>query len=145
MSTSGEKFSLQRPYLRSQNWGVAIMSKLSYGLKCQKTVALHFWQTCSYTCFVYVVKISEPSHSRSGYQVTSSDLTSQKVWMLVIATWNFQWLIRVEVSKMCVLEFWYWWPKVRPILWPPISIMSQSEKIERCLFWTKVILNALKH
>ena len=33
-----------------------------------------------YTSFhAHVIKVSDPGHSRSGHQVTSSDLTSEKV------------------------------------------------------------------
>ena len=39
---------------------------------------------CSYIYSAHVVKSSDPGHSRSGHQVTSSDLTSEKVRMLVI-------------------------------------------------------------
>ena len=38
-----------------------------------------FWYTSSYIFSARVVKISDPGHSRSGHQVTSSDLTSEKV------------------------------------------------------------------
>ena len=34
--------------------------------------------TCSYIFPAHFVKISDPGHSRSGHQVTSSDLTSEK-------------------------------------------------------------------
>ena len=47
-----------------------------------------FWLACSYTFSAHFVKISDPGHWRSGHQVTSSDLTSEKVWMFVIATPN---------------------------------------------------------
>ena len=48
----------------------------------------HFWHTYSCIFSAYVVKISDPGHSRSGHQVMSNDLTSEKVWKLVIATPN---------------------------------------------------------
>ena len=35
-----------------------------------------FWHTCLYICSAYIVKVSDPGHSRSGHQVTPSDLTS---------------------------------------------------------------------
>ena len=64
-----------------------------------------FWHTCSYILFAH---ISDLGHSRSGHQFTSSGLTSEKVWMLVIATpigrspRNFQRLISVTVSRKCI-------------------------------------------
>ena len=45
-----------------------------------------FWYTCSYIISAHVVKISDLGRSRSGHQVTSSDLTSEKVQRLAIAT-----------------------------------------------------------
>ena len=45
-----------------------------------------FWHTCSCIFSAHVVKISDPGHLRSGHQVTPSDLTSEKIRMLVIAT-----------------------------------------------------------
>ena len=47
-----------------------------------------FWHTCLYIFSTHVVKSSDPGRSRSGHQVTSSNLTSENVWMLVIATLN---------------------------------------------------------
>ena len=47
-----------------------------------------------------------------------------------------------SVYKMYISEFWYLWSKVRSILWP---LQRQWDKIERRLFWTKTILNTLKH
>ena len=38
-----------------------------------------FLHACSYIFSAHVVKISDSGHSRSGHQVTSSDLTSEKV------------------------------------------------------------------
>ena len=95
-----------------------------------------FWCTCSYIFFARVLKVSDPGHSRSGHQVTSSDpdLTSENVWMFVIATpnarspWNFQWLITVPVSMKCLSrKFWYPWPKVRSILLS-LHFKSMGEK-----------------
>ena len=60
------------------------------------------------------VKMSDPGHLRSGHLVTSSDLTSKKVWILVIATptdrstWNFQRLISVMVSIKMYLGILIW-------------------------------------
>ena len=98
---------------------------------------------------LHVVKILDPGHSRSGHQVTSSDFTSEKVWMLVIASsngqspWNFQRLISVTVSIKCISRNLY-------ISGPAsgqfcdFSIISQWEKFETHLFWTKTIRNAHK-
>ena len=38
-----------------------------------------FWHTYSFIFSAYVVKMSDTGPSRSGHQVTSSDLTSEKV------------------------------------------------------------------
>ena len=65
------------------------------------------WQACSYI-FSAHAQILDPGYSRSGHQDTTSDLTSEKVWMHVIATpndrtlWNIQWLISVLVSIKCL-------------------------------------------
>ena len=69
-----------------------------------------FWYTCLCTLSAHVVKTSDPGHSRSGYQVTSSDVTSENVWMLVKSTpnarspWNFERLISLPVS----IKRWSW-------------------------------------
>ena len=69
-----------------------------------------FLYTCLYIFSAHVVKIAELGRSRSGHQVTSSDLTSEKVWMLVIATpnvwssWNYEQLISVPVSIKCISQ-----------------------------------------
>ena len=55
-----------------------------------------------------VKKLSDPGHSRSGHQAPSSDLTSEKVWMLVIttpngrSTWSLQRLISVTIAIKCL-------------------------------------------
>ena len=38
----------------------------------------HSWHTCSYIFSLHVVKISDPGRLRSGHQVMTSDLTSEK-------------------------------------------------------------------
>ena len=66
---------------------------------------LKYWRTCSYILPAHFVKSSDQGHSRSGYQVTLNNLTSETVWMLGIATptyrslWNFQLLISVTISS----------------------------------------------
>ena len=63
-----------------------------------------YWHTCSYIFSAHFVKISEPGPPWSDHQVRSSDLTSDKFWMFVIATpnerspGNSQRLISVPVS-----------------------------------------------
>ena len=91
-----------------------------------------FWHTYLSILFAYVVRISDPSHSRSGLWVTSSDLTSS-VWMFAIATpteqlpWTLQRLIPVTVSIKCIARnfdidmisiYFDINGKVRSILWP---------------------------
>ena len=82
---------------------------------------IHLFHTC-YEEF-------RPRSFKVRYQVTSNDLTSEKVWMLIKTTpnaqwpWNFQGLISIPVSifvlnEMYISEFWYRWPKVRLILQP---------------------------
>ena len=46
--------------------------------KKKRRGALPFWHTCSYISFAHVVNISDQGLSRSGHQVTSSDLTSKQ-------------------------------------------------------------------
>ena len=58
----------------------------------------HFWYTCSYI-FSERVKISDPRHSRSGLQVTSSDLTSEKFECS-------SWLHRI-VDYIETFSYWY--------------------------------------
>ena len=96
------------------------------------------------------VKISEPDHWRSGHQVASSALTSEKVCMLVIATpndwspWNLQRLISLTVSIKCLSgSFDVGDPRSGQFC--DLSIISKWEKIERRLFWTKAIGNTLEH
>ena len=98
----------------------------------------------------HVLKKSGPGHSKSDHQVTSSDPTQEKVWMLVIATpndgslWNFQWLIAVTVSiRFLSRNFDIGKPRSGQFCDP--FVISQGEKIERCFFWTKTIQNTLKH
>ena len=82
--------------------------------------------------------------------VTSSDLTSEQVWILVIATpndrspWNFKPLISVTVSiKFISRDFDIGDPRSGQFC--DLSIKSQWEKIERRFFCTKTIQNTLKH
>ena len=83
----------------SENW---LTHPSDFSSNISQTAELS--HTCSYIFFAHVVHILDPCHSKSGHQVTSSDLTSEKVWMLAIATpterlsWNFQQLISVAVS-----------------------------------------------
>ena len=91
----------------------------------------------------------DPGHSRSGHQVTSSDLTSEKLWMFVIATpkdrspWNFQRLISLPVSmKRTSRNFDI--GDLRSGQFCDLSIISQWEKNERRLSCTKTIQNTLK-
>ena len=105
-----------------------------------------FWHTCPYIFSAHFVKISDP-----GHQVTSSDITSQKVLMLVIATltdrshWNFQRLTSVTVGsyKICISEFWYRWPKVRSIL-RPLHHQVNGRKLKAACYRRKPF-ETLKH
>ena len=72
----------------------------------------HMFIHHSHTC-----KILDKGYARSGHQVKSSDLTSEKVWMLAIVTPNDR--------SLWNLQRW--------------------EKIEMRLFWAKTLRNALKH
>ena len=107
---------------------------------CQKTAAQRrrFGHTLSYIFSAYVVEIVDPGHARSGHHVTSSDLTSQKVWMLVKATptewlpWNFQRLISVPVSMKDISRNFYI-GDLRSGQFCDLSIVSQWEKNERRL------------
>ena len=98
----------------------------------------------------HVVKISDLGRSRSGHQVTSSDLTSEKVQRLAIATsterslWNFQRLIWVTVCIKCISRI-FDICDLRSGQFCDLSIISQWEKIEMRLFWTNIVQNALKH
>ena len=62
-----------------------------------------FLLICSHIFFAHV-KIPDSGHLRSGHQVTSSALTSEKVWILVTVApnhqspWNFQRFISLTVS-----------------------------------------------
>ena len=109
-----------------------------------------FWYTCSYIISAHVVKISDLGRSRSGHQVTSSDLTSEKVQRLAIATpterslWNFQRLIWVTVCIKCISRI-FDICDLRSGQFCDLSIISQWEKIEMRLFWTNIVQNALKH
>ena len=92
--------------------------------------------------FFALVKVSDPGLSRSGHQVTTSDLTSEKVWIHVVATPNDRPLsklpaidIRNSIYEMFISQFWYRWPKVRSILRPREIIISQWRKNERRQFW----------
>ena len=80
---------------------------LFFSSDCQKTAARSaaIFGTPIHACLPHMLwETSDPDLSRSDHQVTSCDLTSQNVWMLVIATptewlpWNFQRLIQVTVS-----------------------------------------------
>ena len=109
-----------------------------------------FWHSCLYIFSAHFVKSSDPVHSRSGHQVTSSDLTSEKLWMFVIATpndrlpWNFQLLISVPVSMKRISRN-FDTRDLRSGQFCNLSIISQWEKNERRLFCTKTIQNTLKH
>ena len=88
--------------------------------------------------------------SRSGHQVTSSDLTSEKLRMFVISTQNAQspcnckQLISVPVSMKCISRnFDIHDPRSGQFC--DLSIISQWGKNERRLFWKKIIRNTLKH
>ena len=95
------------------------------------------------------MKISDPSHWRSGHQVTSSDLTCRKNlnarhscthWPIT----NFQRWISVTVSiKYLYHNFDIGDPRSGQFC--DLSILNQWEKIERRLFWAKTILNTFKH
>ena len=111
-----------------------------------KKTRRRFWDTLPYIFSALVVKISGPGHVRSGHVK----------WPHLIKSLNLRqsytdWTIALKLSaiatsnsiyKIFISEFWYRWPKVRSILW---SLQSQREKIEKRLFWTKPILNTLKH
>ena len=105
-----------------------------------------FWRTRSYLFSAYVGKISDPDHSRSGHQVTWSDLTSEKVWMLVLAKqndgspWNFQRFISVTVSINCISRNFDMWPEVKSVL-RPFHYKSMGEYCKTSLFNK----NHLKH
>ena len=109
-----------------------------------------FWHTYLYIASAHIVKISDRGHSTSGHQITPSDLTSEKVRMLVIATANdrslrnFQILISVAVSMKCVSRN-FGVGNLRSGQFYDLSIASQREKNEGRLLWTKTIRNTLKH
>ena len=110
----------------------------------------HFQHTYSYVFSAHFRKISDQGNSMSGHQVMSSDLTSEKGWMLVIATptdwspWNFQRLISLIASiKQLSQNLDIGDPRSGQFC--DLSIISQCEKNERHLFWTKTIWNTLEH
>ena len=86
----------------------------------------------------------------SHHQVTSSDLTSEKVWMLLITTpterppWHFQWFIRVIVSVKFMSRNFYI-GDLRSDQFCDLCIISQREKNDRRLIWNETIPNNLKH
>ena len=101
----------------------------------------------SYIFSAHVAKNLDPGHSRSGRQVTSSDLTLEK--NLNARHTYGDWTTALKLSeidtsssiyKMLILEFWYWWPRVRPIL-RPLQCLSQWKNWKA----NKTILNTLKH
>ena len=101
-----------------------------------------FWHACSYI-FSANVKISELGRSRSGHQVTWSDLTSEKGWIFAITTrtdrflCNFQRLIWVAVSlKRLSPDFDI--GDLRSGQFCDLSVFSQWEKIERRYLWNNV-------
>ena len=55
------------------------------------------WHTCSYIFSAYILKIVDPGHSRSGHQVTSSDLTSESLNARHRYT---EWLITLKLSPI---------------------------------------------
>ena len=50
-----------------------------YLKKNGRAASRRFWYTCLCIFSAHVVEISDPGHSRSGHQVTSIDITSEKV------------------------------------------------------------------
>ena len=121
--------------------------------ECLKKVfrEYRFWHTCVYIFSAHVVKTSDQGHSRSGHQATSSDLTSEKVWMLVTATpnarspWNFERLISLPVSiKYISRNFVIDDPRSGRFWDLSITSTSMGES-KRHIFWKKTIRNTLKH
>ena len=112
--------------------------------------SVFFLHTCLYIFSAHFVKISDAGHSGSGHQVMSSDLTLEKVLMLVIATpnvrssWNFQRLISLTVSVKRISRNFYI-GELRLGQCCELAITSQWGQNESHLFWTKTIRNILKH
>ena len=88
---------------------------------------------------------------RSGHQVRPSDLTSQKVCRHVTSTvfkrtrWNFHDYIRAPELRFKFLSRNFHIGDFGSCHYCRFAIISQWEKIERRLFWTKTILNTLEH
>ena len=108
------------------------------------TPGRRFWHTFLYVLHMWRFQV--PGCPRSGHQVTPWPHFRKKVSMLVIAgrsPWNFQRLVSVTVSIKCISRNFD--IADLPGQFYDLSIISQWEEIERCLFWTKIIRNTLKH
>ena len=95
-----------------------------------------FFASCSCLFSAHFVKISDPGHSWSGHQVTSSDLTwhlrktlnirhsyTERPITLKLAAID----IGTRIYETYISEFWYRWNKVRSIL-RPLHYKSMGEK-----------------
>ena len=138
--------------LSSLCWGERFYASVSFFFSriCQirRRAAPLFLVACSYIFSTHIVKIPDPG--RSGHQVTSSELTSESVWIFVItipdarSPWNLQQLISALLSIKCIsLNFNVLDPRSDQFY--DLSIISQWEKNERRLFWNKTIGKTHKH
>ena len=89
------KFVIRRPAKHSVQVHHRYIKKSRTERRCVLQICsyMYFFRTCS--------EISQPCHLRSDHQVTSSDLTLEKVWMLVITTTNNRspWNIQILISN----------------------------------------------
>ena len=91
---------------------------LRYLKNCGAWQRRDFWHIWSCIGPAHVMKILDPGHSRSGYQVTLSGIALSKVTMSATDTQKSRSLIK-SMYKVFISEFSYRWPKDRSILWRP--------------------------
>ena len=129
--------------------GLGVFAPPQFFCRCLKNgFGTPVYISLSHILWKFQIQVTQGQVTRSR-QVASPQ---KKFWVLVIASprpddrplWNFQRLISVTVSiKYLSRNFDIGYPKSGKFC--NFSILSQREKIERRLFWTKTVRNTLKH
>ena len=103
---------------------------------------IHLFRTCCENFRPRSRKVRSPDHVKWPHLIQSLNVRqSYTDWPIALKLSAID--TSNSVDKMFTSELRYRWPKVRSILWP-LHYKSMGENWKR-LFWTKPILNTLKH